>query len=110
MPAGYLRFMDIFGYQELSTGIRKYKVIEIKKENSIFPDHVNQVIGYTDWVIENIASGDYKTVEGIIVAKGFDTDCINFIRNFNTTGRKIRLIEFDYDAPNYNLLTIARMV
>ena len=110
MPAGYLRFMDIFGYQELSTGIRKYKVIEVKKEDSVFPDDINQLIGYTDWVIENIAFGDYKTVEGIIIAKGFDDDCINFVNNFNTTGRKIRLIKFDYAPPNYNFLRIDRVV
>ncbi|MBI5967182.1 MAG: hypothetical protein HY882_04925 [Deltaproteobacteria bacterium] len=110
MPAGYLKFMDIFGFQEMSTGIRKYKVIEVKKENSIFPEDINQLIGYTDWVIENIAAGDYKTVEGIIIAKGFDNDCVNFVKNFNTTGRKIRLVKFAYSDPSYNQLEITRVV
>lgn len=110
MPAGYLKFMDIFGYQELSTGIRKYKVIEVKKENCVFPDHINQLIGYTDWVIQNIASGDYKAVEGMVIAREFNRDCIDFVKNFNTTGRKIRLISFEYVPPNYNVLKIIRKV
>jgi len=110
LPGGYLRFMDIFGYQELLSGLRKYKVIEVKKENSIFPDDINQLIGYTDWITENIACGDYKTVEGIIFARGFNRDCINFVGNLNTTGRKIRLIKFGYSKPNYGLLNITRVV
>lgn len=110
IPTGYLKFADIFGYQKLSTGIKKYKVVEVKKGDCIFPDHINQLIGYTDWVIENIADGDYKTVEGIVVAKSFNDECINFVRNFNTTGRKIRLIGFNYALPNYDTLNISREV
>lgn len=110
MPASYLKFMDIFGYQQLSTGNRKYKVIEVKKDNCFFPNNINQLIGYTDWVIENIAAGDYKTVEGIIIARNFNNDCINFVKNFNTTGRKIRLISFNYVPPDYNILDIVRRV
>ena len=110
MPAGYLRFMDIFGYHHLSTGIKKYKVIEVKKDNCVFPNDINQVIGYTDCVTENIAAGDYKTVEGIVIARNFDNDCIEFVRNFNTTGRKIRLISFNYVSPDYNTLDTARVV
>lgn len=110
MPAGYLRFMDIFGYHELSTGIRKYKVIEVKKDNCVFPNDINQLLGYTDWVIENIASGDYKTVEVIVIAKDFDNGCINFVSNFNTTGRRLRLVKFDYNPPHYSDLTITRVV
>ena len=110
MPAGYLRFMDIFSYQQMSTGIRKYKVIEVKKVNCVFPNDVNQLIGYTDWVIENIAAGDYKTVEGIVIARNFDEDCISFVTNFNTTGRKIRLISFNYISPQYDTLRIERVV
>jgi hypothetical protein len=112
VPAGYLKFMDIFGYQELSTGIKKYKVVEVKKDDCIFPDHVNQLLGYVDWVVENIAGGDYRLVEGAIIARGFDNDCVNFVNNFNTVGmgRKIRLIKFDYAPPTYNHLNITRMV
>lgn len=110
MPAGYLRFMDIFGYHELSSGVRKYKVIEIKKESCVFPNDINQLLGYTDWVIENIASGDYKTVEGVVIAKDFYNDCINFVINFNTTGRRLRLVKFDYNPPHYSDLTITRVV
>ncbi|MFQ5825678.1 MAG: hypothetical protein ACE5JB_16695, partial [bacterium] len=110
MPAGYLKFMDIFGYQELTTGIRKYKVIEVKKDYCVFPNDINQLIDYTDWVIENIAAGDYKTVEGIVIARNFDNDCIDFVRNFNTTGRKIRLISFNYVPPDYIDINIERIV
>lgn len=110
MPAGYLKFMDIFGYQQLSLGARKYKVIEVKKDDCSFPNDVNQVIGYTDWVIENIAEGNYKTVESIIIAKNFSDDCINFANNFNAMARKIRLVKFDYDPPAYNKLIITKVV
>ena len=109
VPAGYLKFMDIFGYQELTTGIKKYKVVEVKKEDSIFPNDINQLLGYVDWVVENIAEGDYKLVEGIIIARNFNNDCVTFVKNFNTMGRKIRLIRFDYFPP-YSNLNIKRVV
>ncbi|MBA7651709.1 hypothetical protein ES703_59528 [subsurface metagenome] len=110
MPAGYLKFMDIFGYQELSTGIRKYKVVEVKPNDCVFPDDVNQVLGYTDWVVENIAEGNHKLVESIIIAKDFNNNCINFANSFNSIARKIRLIKFDYTPPAYNQLNITRIV
>lgn len=110
MPAGYLKFMDIFGYQELITSIKKYKVIEVKKNDCVFPDDINQLFGYIDWVVENIAEGDYKVVEGVIIAKGFNNNCIAFINNFNARSRKIRLIEFGYVPPIYNHLNITRVV
>lgn len=110
MPAGYLKFMDIFGYQELGLGVRKYKVIEVKKDECSFPNDVNQVIGYTDWVVENIAGGNYKVVESVIIAENFNDDCISFANNFNAMARKIRLIKFDYDPPAYNQLNITKVV
>jgi hypothetical protein len=110
MPAGYLKFMDIFGYQELATGVRKYKVVEIKKESCVFPNDINQLLGYTDWAVQNIAGGDYKLVEGILVAKDFDAECKGFVENFNATARSIRLISFDYTPPMYDRLNITRVV
>jgi hypothetical protein len=110
MPAGYLRFMDIFGYQELSTGIKKYKVVEVKKDNCVFPDEINQLLGYTDWVVENIANGDYKLVESTIIARDFDDNCVDFVENFNATTRNVRLVKFGYDFPEYGQLTITRVV
>jgi len=110
MPVGYLQFIDIFGYQELSSGNRKYKVIEIKKGDCVFPNDIKQLLGYSDWVVENIGSGDYKAVDGLIVAKDFNSDCVTFAKNLNKMGRKIRLIKFDYDPPNYNSLKIKRLV
>lgn len=110
MPAGYLKFMDIFGYQELTTGVRKYKVVEVKKDNCVFPDDINQLLGYTDWVVENIAEGNYKMVESIIIAKDFNNDCINFVNNFNSRDRRMRLIRFDYNPPNYNQLNVTKVV
>ena len=110
MPAGYLKFMDIFGYQELSTGIKKYKVIEVKTSDCVFPNDINQLLGYTDWVVENIAEGDYKIVESIIIAKDFNSDCISFVENFNTTARNIHIVKFDYIPPGYSQLNITKIV
>lgn len=112
MPAGYLKFMDIFGYQELTTGIKKYKVVELKKDDCVFPNDINQLLGYVDLVVENIAEGDYKLVEGAIIASDFNNDCVIFVNNFNAIGRgrKIRLIKFDYAPRTYNHLNITRVV
>jgi len=110
MPAGYLKFMDIFGYQELNSGIRKYKVVEVKLNDCVFPNDINQILGYSDWVVENIAEGNHKLVESIIVAKDFNNNCIEFANNFNSMGRKIRLVKFDYTPPAYNQLSISRIV
>lgn len=110
MPAKYLQFMDIFGFQQLYEDAKKYKIIEVKLNYCSFPQDINQIIGYMDWVAENIALGDYKSVEGILFTRGFDQNSIDFINNFNTLGRKIRLISFDYNAPQYNDLSIERIV
>ena len=110
MPAGYLKFMDIFGYQELSTGIKKYKVVEVKTNDCVFPNDINQLLGYTDWVVENIAEGDYKVVESIIIARDFNSDCISFVENFNATARNIRLVKFEYAPPEYSQLNITKIV
>jgi len=110
IPASYLKFMDIFGYQSLKSGLKKYKVIEVKKDNCIFPDDINQLLGYTDWVVENIAEGDHKLVESIVMAKDFTQDCKAFAENFNSIARKMRLVKFEYVHPIYNHLNIIRMV
>ena len=110
MPAGYLKFMDIFGYQELITGIKKFKGIEVKTNDCVFPEDINQLLGYVDWVVENIAEGEYKLVEGTIIAKNFTDGCVIFVKNFNAMGRKIRLIKFDYFPPTYNRLNITRVL
>ena len=110
MPAGYLKFMDIFGYQQLTTAVRKYKVIEVKKDSCIFPNDINQLLGYTDWVVENITEGNHKLVESIIIAKDFNNDCVSFVNNFNLRARKIRLVKFDYNPPLYDQLNITRVV
>ena len=81
VPAGYLKFMDIFGIQKLYNNSLKYKIIEVKINNCSFPQDINQLIGYMDWVTENIASGDYKSVEGILFTKGFNQNTIDFINN-----------------------------
>jgi len=110
MPAGYLKFMDIFGYQELPSGLRKYKVIEVKKDDCIFPDNINQVLGYSDWVVRNIAGGDYRLVESIVIARGFSEESIKFAQNSNTMSRQMRLIKFDYGPPQHETLLISREV
>lgn len=110
MPGGYLKFMDIFGFQELYGGAKKYKIIEVKLNQCSFPDNVNQLIGYMDWVVENVTLGDHKSVEGILFTKGYDQDAIDFVNNFNTLGRSIKLVSFDYNAPLYNELIIQRIV
>jgi hypothetical protein len=110
IPAGYIKLADIVGYQQLSMGLRKYKVIEIKKEPCVFPENIKQLLGYTDWVVRNIAGGDYKLAEGILVARSFDEDCKKFVENFNATARSIRLIGFDYVPPMYDRLDITRIV
>lgn len=112
MPAAYLQFMDIFGYQELPMGLKIYKVIEVKKEECAFPNDINQLLKYVDWVVENIANGDYKLVEGAIIAKDFNTDCINFVKNSNSIGtnRKIRLVKFNYSPPLFATLNITRLI
>lgn len=110
MPGGYLKFMDIFGYQELYAGAKKYKIIEVKTDHCIFPDNINQLIGYMDWVVENVTFGDHKSVEGILFTRGYDQNSIDFVSNFNSLGRNIKLVSFDYAPPNYNDLLIDRIV
>jgi len=57
-----------------------------------------------------LALGDFRLVEGIIVAKDFSADCINFVNNYNQMGRKIKLIKFAYNLPVYNTLNITKII
>jgi len=110
VPIGYLKFADIIGYHDLSEGLMKYKVIEVKKDESIFPDNINQLLNYVDWVSENITH-DRKLILGAIVAQDFDRDCTAFVNNFNSImiGVRIRLIKFAYSPPNFASLTLQQV-
>jgi hypothetical protein len=110
IPIGYLKFADIIGYQDLGEGLRKYKVIEVKKDESLFPDNVNQLLNYVTWLSENITH-DSKLILGVIIAKDFSPDCIAFVNDFNSVmiGQKIRLIKYSYMPPDYGSLCLEQV-
>lgn len=110
VPIGYLKFADIMGYHDLGDGLMKYKVIEIKKDESVFPDNINQLLNYVDWVSENITR-DRKLILGALVAQDFSRECREFVNNFNSLmkGVRIRLIKFVYSQPNYATLTLQQV-
>jgi hypothetical protein len=110
IPIGYLKFADIIGYHDLGDGMRKYKVIEIKKDESIFPDNVNQLLNYVTWLSENITR-DSKLTLGVIVAQDFTPTCVAFVNNFNSVmiGQKIRLIKYSYVPPDYSSLSLEQV-
>ncbi len=110
VPIGYLKFADIIGYQELGEGLRKYKVIEVKKDESLFPDNVNQLLNYVTWLSENITH-DSKLILGVIVSKDFSPDCVAFVNNFNSVmiGQKIRLIKYSYVPPDFTSLNLEQV-
>lgn len=110
MPVGYLRFIDVLGYQELYGETRKFKVFEVKKDNCVFPNDVNQLLGYMDWVSTNVVYGDAKRVEGTFIAKNFDQNTIEFVKNFNNLGKKIKLVKFDYVPPLFKSLSLRSIV
>lgn len=106
VPIGYMKFMDIIGYKEISSNIRKYKVLEIKKNDCIFPDHIKQLIKYTEEVSKVLCNNNDKLVDGYLIAKSFTNETVEFITNFNKTARTIRLVEFNYNLPTYNSLVL----
>jgi hypothetical protein len=110
VPIGYLKFADIIGYQDLGEGLRKYKVIEVKKDESTFPDNVNQLLNYVTWLSENITH-DSKLIMGVIIAKDFSSSCVAFVNNFNSVmiGQKIRLIKYSYMPPDYTSLGLEQV-
>lgn len=110
VPGGYTKMMDIFGLQEFSHNSKKFKIVEVKKGLCVFPDHISQLIGYMDLVTENIAGGQLKGVEGILVSGEFDADTISFVSNFNQFGRTIKLVRFDYNPPHFRSLNFNRVV
>ncbi len=109
-PGGYTKMMDIFGYQTFSLDAKKFKIIEVKKGPSDFPGHIQQLAEYMDLVTENVAAGELKNVEGILVAREFTPDAISFVTNFNQFGRTIKLVQFDYVPPAYTSLNFNRIV
>jgi|GEM_PF-2207900 len=110
VPGGYTKMMDIFGLQEFSHNSKKFKIVEVKKGACVFPDHISQLIGYMDLITENIARGELKNVEGILVAKEFDADVTSFVSIFNQLGRMIKLIQFDYVPPQFRSLNFTRVI
>ena len=110
IPIGYLKFIDILGYQTLPSGIKKYKIIEVKKGDCIYPDNITQLIDYINKAALNIVEGNFKLIDGYLVAKTFSQACIDFVTQFNQTGRLIRLVSFDYSPPNYNSITLTQVV
>jgi hypothetical protein len=110
IPVGYLKFADIFGYLSLNYGQKIYKVIEVKKDPSTFPNDIQQLIQYTDWVVEYHARGSYKNVEAILIARDFSDECRKFCENYITMGRKLGLIKFDYSPPDFNTLKFHRII
>ena len=112
---GYLKGIDIFGYVEGVHGIVKYKVIEIKTGALTFKDNtdvIKQTLGYMDWVIEFLGNGDPNMVDGYIVARSFDWDFQNFVQCYNRVniGRNLSLVKFNYTPPQYNTLTLRRII
>lgn len=113
VQVGYLQGIDIFGYVEGSSGICKYKVVEIKKDPLNFNDgYLKRTLEYMEWIIRYLADNDPKLVEGYIVARDFDEPSKNFVRQHNTLniGRNLSLIQFDYVPPRYNTLSIAKII
>jgi len=137
-PVEYMEWMDIFGYsvseylteQAVPTqfAIDTYYVIEVKRGELILPTPrrgretnqirenravANQLMKYVDWVAKNYASGDYPMVKGIIVAKRFDDNFIEYcnamcVRNYNSGYRnatpavwnRVELITYSFDGRN----------
>lgn len=107
---GYLNGIDIFGYVEKNDHILKYKIIEIKKDGALFPDHFKQLITYMTWVTRFMAKGDETLVEGYLVANQFNNEDVKFIEQYNKirNGCFIKLIKFTYAPPNYTYLRLGQ--
>lgn len=129
-PVEYMEWMDVFGYSVSSVlsnlgvpiqfAIDKYYIIEIKRDKLVLPRPrvgkatkavANQLMKYVDWVTKNYANGAYPMVKGIIVAKDFDENFIeycksNCVRNYNDGYRdaipsmwnSFELIKYSFDG------------
>ncbi len=99
IQAFYLDFMDIFGYIEDKEEFKYgFKVAELKKgEPEEFPLTIKQLTKYMDWVTTELAGGDAFKVEGIIIAKDFSQEYIDYIQQRNSIeyGNKINLVKYD---------------
>ncbi len=110
VPIGYLNFIDIAGYKILPSGTKIFRIIEVKKGDCVFPEDIIQLIKYINKVTEIFSESNSKLVEGFLLAKGFDQKCIDFTNTFNKSGRRISLVKFDYDPPNYQRLNLTRII
>lgn len=145
-PVEYMEWMDVFGYKASQSllersipimfAIDQYFVFEIKRdclklghqgtrETKLIQERksvANQLMKYVDWIANNYANGKYSMVNGVIVAKDFDNQFINYckekcIRNYNSgyrnsapaTWDKIKLIKYSFDgkAISFNLVDIS---
>lgn len=110
IPIGYLKFVDILGYQVIAKTIKFFKVIEIKRLECCFPNDIMQLVNYMDLIVNRLTDNNYGLVEGFLIAKHFSTECIEFTKKFNLLNRKINLIKIDYQPPSYNSLLLTRIV
>lgn len=129
-PVEYMEWIDVFGYSKsnvlsdlgvpIQFAIDKYYVIEIKRGELTLPRPrvgkatktvANQLMKYVDWVTKNYANGIYPMVKGIIVAKDFDENFIeycknNCVRNYNdgyrdatpSTWDSFELVKYSFDG------------
>ena len=110
VPLGYLKHADILGYKLLHSGTRIFRIIEVKLSENINSDDINQLIDYMNICEKFILKDDLEIVEGYYLAKSFTTQCVDFVGQFNKTGRKINLIKYQYNPPNFQDLIITSVI
>lgn len=71
-----------------------FTVIELMTGRGDF-DHLNRLLYYRDWVIDRLAGGNRKSVQSVLVAKGFKPEVI---RATSEIGWRSRIILVEYDA------------
>ena len=97
--------MDIllsFSNPYSQTQVISYDIIEVKL-NRFKRESLQQLIGYESWFIHNRVHGDMKMVRASAIAKKFDNDVIEYVRNRSWyEGKEIKLLEYDISS-NGNL-------
>jgi hypothetical protein len=96
----YIKFMDVFGYIQ-EKDIKVYKIIEIKTREASM-EHLDQLLGYMDWIATFLCGGTLSRVRGFLIAKEFLPDVFEHLRNKPEYRDLVKLAKYSlYDGQLY---------
>ncbi len=98
VPTSFDKEMDIFLTHVTNVDgiavLHKFTCMELKTPVAT-EDDLNQLVRYEDWIARKLANGDHEMVQSILVASGFRTEALDYVRKRKRIDEKtVRLVQY----------------